>query len=114
MINLLTMREIIKAIDVEITFGLSTSGAYKKFRTIKKGLNKKKNDIITIEEFCIVTGFKEEVIRKNIRMVDGKSKLELYKEKNELVEVPNDTKSTSKQFPKSQPYEFQKPNRWDY
>lgn len=46
------MRQVIKAIDIQIFFGKGQSMSIKMMRSIKKELNKSKHQPITIDDFC--------------------------------------------------------------
>jgi hypothetical protein len=100
------MRQIIKIIDIKVFFGKGDSMSNKMFRTIKKDLNKKKYQPITIDEFCNYYGISREeilpIIQQNecIRIQQHQKSTNLKsKEQNEEVKEPNSK-------PKYQPYRF--------
>lgn len=57
------MRQVIKAIDIQVFFGKGESISFKMLRNIKKHYNKTNHQPITIDEFCKYFGInKEELI----------------------------------------------------
>lgn len=56
------MRQVIKAIDIQVYFGKKESMSFKMIRSIRKELGKKHYQPITIEDFCDYYGVSKESI----------------------------------------------------
>lgn len=103
------MRQIIKAIDIQVFFGKGESMSFKMLRNIKKELAKKRHQPITIDEFCKYFDISKEELLPIIQQNDAHKK-QKFKKIQPIEEKPIlETTQASLQEPikkKQVPYKF--------
>lgn len=85
------MRQVIKAIDIQVFFGKGESMSIKMIQSIKKDLNKTKHQPITIDDFCEYYRIKREeilpIIERNEK--EKKKRYKIYSQKKKSHEKQN-------------------------
>lgn len=100
------MRQIIKAVDIQVFFGKGESMSFKMLKRIKKDLEKQSYQPITIDEFCKYFGISREELVPIIQQNDAK-KIEKFQKANPTAPDTCATHATkAKKKPKHVPYQF--------
>ncbi len=100
------MRQIIKAIDIQVFFGKGESMSFKMLKNIKKDLEKQPHQPITIDDFCNYYGICREEIIPIIQENDKKKCNKFQKANLSTADSDSSTASCIPKMKKHVPYEF--------